>query len=60
VVIWGDTEKSGPALRESAPKAFCPVITYGFSSENDWVASEPGFVGDAMKFRVKQWRKIVW
>jgi UDP-N-acetylmuramate: L-alanyl-gamma-D-glutamyl-meso-diaminopimelate ligase len=52
VAIWGDTEKSGPALREAAAKAFCPVITYGFSSENDWIASEPEFAGDGMKFRV--------
>src|SRR6202795_4065099 len=54
VVIWGDTEKSGPALRESAAKAFCPVTTYGFSAENDWVASEPEFAGDAMKFHVSE------
>ncbi len=59
IVIWGDTEKSGPALRESAGKAFCPVITYGFSSENDWVASEPEFVGDAMKFRVSSGGKLL-
>jgi UDP-N-acetylmuramate: L-alanyl-gamma-D-glutamyl-meso-diaminopimelate ligase len=52
VVIWGDTERSGPALREAAAKAFCPVITYGFSGENDWIASEPEFSGDAMAFRV--------
>jgi len=30
VVIWGDTEESGPALRRAASKAFCPVETYGF------------------------------
>lgn len=52
VVIWGDSDKSGPAVRESAAKAFCPVITYGFNADNDWVASEPEFVGDAMHFRV--------
>jgi UDP-N-acetylmuramate: L-alanyl-gamma-D-glutamyl-meso-diaminopimelate ligase len=52
VVIWGDTQASGPALRQTASKAFCPVITYGFSSENDWVASEPLFDGDLMKFHV--------
>ena len=52
VVIWGDAEKSGPALREAAAKAFCPVITYGFSSENEWVASEPEFASDAMRFRI--------
>jgi UDP-N-acetylmuramate: L-alanyl-gamma-D-glutamyl-meso-diaminopimelate ligase len=58
VVIWGDTEKSGPALRESAAKAFCPVITYGFCGENDWVASEPEFAGDAMRFCVTRKGKV--
>jgi UDP-N-acetylmuramate: L-alanyl-gamma-D-glutamyl-meso-diaminopimelate ligase len=58
VVIWGDTEKSGPALREAAAKAFCPVITYGFSSENEWVASEPEFAGDAMRFRITHAGKL--
>jgi UDP-N-acetylmuramate: L-alanyl-gamma-D-glutamyl-meso-diaminopimelate ligase len=52
VVIWGDSEKSGPALREAGAKSFCPVITYGFSSGNDWIASEPEFAGDAMRFTV--------
>src|SRR5215468_1189698 len=52
VVIWGDRKDSGPALRQAAANAFCPVVTYGFSSENDWVASEPTFAGDHMKFRV--------
>lgn len=52
VVIWGDTEKSGPALREATCKAFCPVSTYGFGSENDWIASEPEFAGAAMRFAV--------
>jgi UDP-N-acetylmuramate: L-alanyl-gamma-D-glutamyl-meso-diaminopimelate ligase len=52
VVIWGDTEKSGSALREATTKAFCPVITYGFGSGNDWIASEPEFAGDAMRFAV--------
>ena len=52
VVIWGDRKDSGPALRQAAANAFCPVVTYGFSSENDWVASEPAFSGDHMKFRV--------
>jgi UDP-N-acetylmuramate: L-alanyl-gamma-D-glutamyl-meso-diaminopimelate ligase len=52
VVLWGDTRDSGPALRRAAGKAFCPVLTYGFASENDWTASEPAFDGDHMKFRV--------
>src|SRR6266446_9586820 len=36
VVIWGDAQESGPALRRAASKALCPVETYGFSGENDW------------------------
>jgi UDP-N-acetylmuramate: L-alanyl-gamma-D-glutamyl-meso-diaminopimelate ligase len=52
VVIWGDAHESGPALRQAAAKAFCPVLTYGFSPENDWVASLPEFTGDMMSFRV--------
>src|SRR5437773_6393359 len=40
VVIWVDTEESGPALRRAGEKAFCPVETYGFGSGNDWVAKE--------------------
>ena len=52
VVIWGDTEEAGPALRRATEKAFCPVETYGFSAGNDWVASEVGVDGGNMKFRV--------
>ena len=51
-VIWGDTEDSGPALRRAAEKAFCPVETYGFSAENDWVASDLAVDGAGMKFRI--------
>ena len=52
VVIWGDTEESGPALRRAAEKAFCPAETYGFSRGNDWVASDLAVDGAGMKFRV--------
>jgi UDP-N-acetylmuramate: L-alanyl-gamma-D-glutamyl-meso-diaminopimelate ligase len=52
VVIWGDTEDSGPALRRAAEKAFCPVETYGFGPANDWVASHPSVEGEIMGFRV--------
>jgi UDP-N-acetylmuramate: L-alanyl-gamma-D-glutamyl-meso-diaminopimelate ligase len=52
VVIWGDTEDSGPALRHAAEKAFCPVETYGFSSQNDWIASEVAADGQGMRYRV--------
>ena len=53
VVIWGDTSDSGPALRQAASQAFCPVVTYGFSRENDWIASEPAFDGEYMRFSVR-------
>ena len=58
VVLWGDSKDSGPALRQAAAKAFCPVITYGFSAGNDWMASEPTFDGDHMKFRVTHGGKL--
>jgi UDP-N-acetylmuramate: L-alanyl-gamma-D-glutamyl-meso-diaminopimelate ligase len=53
VVIWGDTEESGPALRRAAEKAFCPVETYGFNGGNDWQAKEFSVEGDVMRFRVE-------
>lgn len=52
VVIWGDAEESGQALRRAVEKAFCPVETYGFGAGNDWVASEFAINGDLMRFRV--------
>src|SRR5881396_921715 len=54
VVIWGDAEESGPALRRAAEKAFCPVETYGFNDGNDWVASGFTIDGETMRFRVAQ------
>ncbi len=53
VVIWGDTEESGPALRRAGEKAFGPVETYGFGAGNDWVASEFAVEGERMRFRVE-------
>ena len=52
VVVWGDSEDSGPALRRAAEKAFCPVTTYGFGPENDWVASDLAVDGETTRFRV--------
>ena len=52
VVIWGDTEDSGPALRQAASKAFCPVETYGFSAENDWIARDVAVNGEMTRFRL--------
>src|ERR1700732_1771050 len=51
VVIWGDAEQSGPALRAAAAKAFCPVETYGFSAQNDWVLSSFAVEGEIARFR---------
>ena len=52
VVLWGDTQDSGPALRAAAEKTFCPVHTYGFAQYNDWTASEPVASDDGMHFNV--------
>lgn len=51
VVIWGDPE-AGPSLRKAAEKAFCPVQTYGFAGENDWVASDFKVTAERMRFSV--------
>ncbi|GAC1663074.1 MAG: UDP-N-acetylmuramate:L-alanyl-gamma-D-glutamyl-meso-diaminopimelate ligase [Candidatus Acidiferrum sp.] len=59
LVIWGDTKESGPSLRRIAEKAFCGVETYGFSLDNNWVASEPLVENDAMKFQVSYKGKLV-
>src|SRR6202047_480332 len=53
VVVWGDTEQSGPELRAAAAKAFCPVETYGFSAQNDWVLSSFAVEGEIARFRLK-------
>jgi UDP-N-acetylmuramate: L-alanyl-gamma-D-glutamyl-meso-diaminopimelate ligase len=52
VILWGDREQSGPALRRAASRAFCPVETYGFSAENDWVATRVEAAGESMHFRL--------
>ena len=51
VVVWGDSA-AGEAPRNVTEKAFCPVITYGFEPQNDWVASNVSIVDDQMHFRV--------
>jgi len=52
VIIWGDTEDSGPELRGVTANAFCPVETYGFSGRNDWQASGVTTQGDNTGFSV--------
>jgi UDP-N-acetylmuramate: L-alanyl-gamma-D-glutamyl-meso-diaminopimelate ligase len=58
VVIWGDTQASGPALRHAAEKAFCLVETYGFETGNDWVASDFAIDGETMRFRLAHRGKV--
>ena len=58
LVIWGDSEESGPALRRATEKAFCPVETYGFSAMNDWVGSDVVTDGETMRFRVTHHREV--
>src|SRR5713226_3722835 len=40
IVFWGDAEASGAAIRRVTERAFCPVETYGFGAENDWIAGD--------------------
>jgi UDP-N-acetylmuramate: L-alanyl-gamma-D-glutamyl-meso-diaminopimelate ligase len=52
VVIWGDTNDSGPALGRAASRAFCPVERYGFWQANDWAADQVAVDGEKTRFRV--------
>lgn len=58
VVIWGDADESGLALRRTVEKAWCAVETYGFVSANDWVASDLSVEGEIMRFRVTHQDKL--
>lgn len=51
VVVWGDRD-GGEAPRKVTEKAFCPLITYGFDPQNDWVADDVSIDGEQMHFRV--------
>jgi UDP-N-acetylmuramate: L-alanyl-gamma-D-glutamyl-meso-diaminopimelate ligase len=51
VIVWGDAA-AGEAPRKVTEKAFCPVITYGFEPQNDWIASDVSVADDQMHFRV--------
>src|SRR5207253_6844553 len=48
IVAWGES----PAVRGVVAKAFCPVETYGFGSENLWIAGDLEFRDGATHFRV--------
>jgi UDP-N-acetylmuramate: L-alanyl-gamma-D-glutamyl-meso-diaminopimelate ligase len=58
VVVWGDIEDSGSALRRVVQKAFCLVETYGFSDVNDWIASRVSIENDGIRFRVEHHGKL--
>jgi UDP-N-acetylmuramate: L-alanyl-gamma-D-glutamyl-meso-diaminopimelate ligase len=48
ILIWGES----PELRETAAKAFCPVETFGLTSECDWYAGDILWQDSATEFRV--------
>jgi UDP-N-acetylmuramate: L-alanyl-gamma-D-glutamyl-meso-diaminopimelate ligase len=52
VVVWGDSH-AGPALLQATEKAFCPIIRYGFESNNDWIATNVQPDGDGMTFHLQ-------
>jgi UDP-N-acetylmuramate: L-alanyl-gamma-D-glutamyl-meso-diaminopimelate ligase len=52
VIVWGDAT-GGEAPAKVTEKAFCPVITYGFDAENDWVARDVAIADEQMHFRVE-------
>jgi UDP-N-acetylmuramate: L-alanyl-gamma-D-glutamyl-meso-diaminopimelate ligase len=41
-----------PVVRELAPRAFCPVESFGIEDGARWRASDIDFAGDATRFRV--------
>jgi UDP-N-acetylmuramate: L-alanyl-gamma-D-glutamyl-meso-diaminopimelate ligase len=47
-LIWGESAE----LKEAVAKAFCPVATFGLTSECDWCAGDIQWHDDATEFRV--------
>lgn len=52
IMFWGDAEASGAAIRRVTEPAFCPVETYGFDAENDWIAGDIETVEGSTHFRI--------
>ena len=48
ILIWGESAD----LRHAVAKAFCPVETFGFTSECDWCAGDLQWHDEATEFRV--------
>lgn len=52
VVAWGDREVSGPSIGHAIERALCLVETYGFGTQNDWIAGDVSIVDEATEFRI--------
>ncbi len=50
IVAWGES----PTVRGVVAKAFCPVETYGFGPEMDWLAGDVEFTEGETRFRVSR------
>jgi UDP-N-acetylmuramate: L-alanyl-gamma-D-glutamyl-meso-diaminopimelate ligase len=48
IVAWGES----PALKAAVSKAFCPVETFGLTSDCDWYAGDLLWQDNATEFRV--------
>jgi len=48
ILIWGEC----PELKEAVAKAFCPVETFGLTSDCDWCAGDVQWHDGATEFRV--------
>jgi len=48
IVAWGESE----TVRSVVAKAFCPVETFGFAPEMDWLAGDVEFTEGETRFRV--------
>jgi UDP-N-acetylmuramate: L-alanyl-gamma-D-glutamyl-meso-diaminopimelate ligase len=48
ILIWGESAE----LRRAVAKAFCPVETFGFTSQCDWCAGDIQWHDGATEFRV--------
>ena len=46
IVCWGESD----TVRGVVAKAFCPVETYGFGADNDWIAGDLEFTREAHAF----------
>ena len=50
IVAWGESK----TVRGVVQKAFCPVETYGFSADVDWLAGDLEYSDGATQFRVSR------